>query len=58
VSKAEPTILQNDFKRQWDFIEEAALCAVRRVVSLPVHPFMTNEEVDAAARACTDWSPS
>jgi dTDP-3-amino-3,4,6-trideoxy-alpha-D-glucose transaminase len=31
VSGAEPTILQNDFKRQWEFVEEAVLRAVRRV---------------------------
>jgi dTDP-3-amino-3,4,6-trideoxy-alpha-D-glucose transaminase len=27
----EPTILQNDFKRQWEFVEAAVLGAVRRV---------------------------
>jgi dTDP-4-amino-4,6-dideoxygalactose transaminase len=31
VSGPEPTILQNDFKRQWDFVESAVLGAVRRV---------------------------
>jgi dTDP-4-amino-4,6-dideoxygalactose transaminase len=31
VSGPEPTILQNDFKRQWAFVEEAVLRAVRRV---------------------------
>jgi dTDP-3-amino-3,4,6-trideoxy-alpha-D-glucose transaminase len=33
VSGPEPTILQNDFKRQWEFVEEAVLHAVRRVGS-------------------------
>jgi dTDP-4-amino-4,6-dideoxygalactose transaminase len=33
VSGQEPTILQNDFKRQWEFVEEAVLRAVRRVGS-------------------------
>jgi dTDP-3-amino-3,4,6-trideoxy-alpha-D-glucose transaminase len=33
VSAPEPTILQNDFKRQWEFVEEAVLRAVRRVGS-------------------------
>jgi dTDP-4-amino-4,6-dideoxygalactose transaminase len=31
VSGPEPTILQNDFKRQWEFVEEPVLRAVRRV---------------------------
>jgi dTDP-4-amino-4,6-dideoxygalactose transaminase len=33
VSEPGPTILQNDFKRQWEFVEEAVLRAVRRVGS-------------------------
>lgn len=33
MSAPEPTILQNDFKRQWEFVEEAVLRAVRRVGS-------------------------
>jgi dTDP-4-amino-4,6-dideoxygalactose transaminase len=33
VSEPEPTILQNDFKHQWDFVGEAVLHAVRRVGS-------------------------
>jgi dTDP-4-amino-4,6-dideoxygalactose transaminase len=33
VSASEPTILQNDFKRQWAFVEEAVLRAVQRVGS-------------------------
>jgi dTDP-4-amino-4,6-dideoxygalactose transaminase len=31
VNGDQPTILQNDFKRQWEFVEESALRAVRRV---------------------------
>ena len=31
MSGPEPTILQNDFQRQWEFVEEAVLRAVRRV---------------------------
>lgn len=31
MSGPEPTILQNDFRRQWEFVEEAVLRAVRRV---------------------------
>ncbi len=33
MSAPKPTILQNDFKRQWAFVEEAVLRAVRRVGS-------------------------
>ena len=31
MSGPEPTILQNDFKRQWEFVGEAVMGAVRRV---------------------------
>src|SRR3954471_319129 len=48
VSGAESTILQNDFKRQWEFVGESVLQAVRRVGASG--SYILGEEVAAFER--------
>src|SRR5205823_12041235 len=50
------TALANSSAVDYSMSFENARRFARTEVSLPVHPFMTNAEIEAVVRACNDWS--